>query len=146
MKAIHPIFTKELVMTEAVKIKADIMWAYLNKPNDMSGKFQVDLCNLSDKAAEALQDMGLEVKFKEGKGKYITCKSTRPIRAYDDGGSEVEEQLGNGTKGVALVGTYSWSYQKKKGISPALKRLVVTELVEYSGAPVGELVAEDDLL
>jgi len=39
-------------MTDAVKIKADIMWAYLDKVNDMSGKFQVDLCNLSDKAAE----------------------------------------------------------------------------------------------
>ena len=36
--------------TEAVKVKAEIMWAFLNKPNEMSGKFQVDLCNLSDKA------------------------------------------------------------------------------------------------
>jgi hypothetical protein len=48
-------------MTDAVKIKADIMWAYLDKVNDMSGKFQVDLCNLSDKAAAALQDIGLRV-------------------------------------------------------------------------------------
>ena len=134
-------------MNEAVKIKADIMWAYLDKPNDMSGKYQVDLCNLSDKAAGALEELGLEVKTKEGKGKYITCKSTRPILAYDDCGSLIEgNSLGNGSKAVALVGTYSWSYQKKQGISPALKRLVVTELVEYSGAPVGELVAEDDLL
>ena len=133
-------------MTEAVKIKADIMWAYLDKVNDMSGKYQVDLCNLSEKAAEALQDLGLEVKFKEGKGKYITCKSTRPIHAYDDGGSQIDEQVGNGSKGVALVGTYSWAYQKKKGTSPALKRLVITDFVQYNGAPVGELVAEDDLL
>jgi len=101
-------------MTDAVKIKADIMWAYLDKVNDMSGKFQVDLCNLSDKAAQALQDIGLEVKFKDGKGKYITCKSTRPIHAYDDGGSQIDAQVGNGSKGVALVGTYSWAYQKKK--------------------------------
>jgi len=35
-------------MTDAVKVKADIMWAYLDKVNDMSGKFQVDLCNLSE--------------------------------------------------------------------------------------------------
>jgi len=49
-------------MNEAVKIKADIMWAYLDKPNDMSGKYQVDLCNLSDKAAGALEELGLEVK------------------------------------------------------------------------------------
>ena len=133
-------------MTDAVKVKADIMWAYLDKVNDMSGKFQVDLCNLSEKAAEALQDLGLEVKFKEGKGKYITCKSTRPIHVYDDGGSQIEAQVGNGSKGVALVGTYSWSYQKKQGTSPALKRLVITDMLEYSGAPVGELISEDDLL
>jgi hypothetical protein len=133
-------------MTDAVKVKADIMWAYLDKVNDMSGKFQVDLCNLSDKAADALQDIGLEVKFKEGKGKYITCKSTRPIYAFDDGGSQIDAQVGNGSKGVALVGTYSWAYQKKKGVSPALKRLVITDMLEYGGQPVGELISEDDLL
>ena len=133
-------------MTDAVKVKADIMWAYLDKVNDMSGKFQVDLCNLSDKAADALQDIGLEVKFKEGKGKYITCKSTRPIYAFDDGGSQIDVQVGNGSKGVALVGTYSWAYQKKKGVSPALKRLVITDMLEYGGQPVGELISEDDLL
>ena len=133
-------------MTDAVKIKAEIMWAYLDKVNDMSGKFQVDLCNLSDKAAEALQDIGLEVKFKDGKGKYITCKSTRPIYAFDDGGSQIDVQVGNGSKGVALVGTYSWAYQKKKGVSPALKRLVITDMLEYGGQPVGELISEDDLL
>ena len=73
-------------MTDAVKIKAEIMWAYLDKVNDMSGKFQVDLCNLSDNASKALEDLGIDVKTKEGKGKFITCKSTRPIIAYDDGG------------------------------------------------------------
>ena len=118
-------------MTDAVKVKADIMWAYLDKVNDMSGKFQVDLCNLSDKAADALQDIGLEVKFKEGKGKYITCKSTRPIHAYDDGGSQIGAQVGNGSKGVALMGTYAWSYQKKKGVSPALKRVGYYRMLEY---------------
>jgi hypothetical protein len=133
-------------MTDAVKIKAEIMWAYLDKVNDMSGKFQVDLCNLSDKAADALQDIGLEVKFKDGKGKYITCKSTRPIYAFDDGGSQIDAQVGNGSKGVALVGTYAWAYQKKKGVSPALKRLVITDMLEYGGEPVGELISEDDLL
>ena len=99
-------------MTEAVKIKAEIMWAYLNKPNEMSGKYQVDLCNLSPKATEALEDMGLEVKTKEGKGKYITCKSTRPITIYDDGGSILDGSLlGNGSKAVALVDAWEWAYQ-----------------------------------
>ena len=134
-------------MTDAVKIKAEIMWAYLNKPNEMSGKYQVDLCNLSPKATEALEDMGLEVKTKEGKGKYITCKSTRPITIYDDGGSILDgSMLGNGSKAVALVDAWEWSYQKKKGISPGLKKLVITEFKSYTGADVGDLVTEDDLL
>ena len=134
-------------MTDAVKIKADIMWAYLTKPNEMSGKYQVDLCNLSDKATEALQDMGLEVKTKEGKGKYITCKSTRPITIYDDGGSVLDGSvLGNGSKAVALVDAWEWQYQKKKGISPGLKKLVITEFKAYNGAEIGDMVMEDDLL
>lgn len=134
-------------MTDAVKIKADIMWAYLTKPNEMSGKYQVDLCNLSDKATAALQDMGLDVKTKEGKGKYITCKSTRPITIYDDGGSVLDGSvLGNGSKAVALVDAWEWQYQKKKGISPGLKKLVITEFKAYNGADVGDMVMEDDLL
>ena len=134
-------------MTDAVKIKADIMWAYLTKPNEMSGKYQVDLCNLSDKATAALQDMGLDVKTKEGKGKYITCKSTRPITIYDDGGSVLDGSvLGNGSKAVALVDAWEWQYQKKKGISPGLKKLVITEFKAYNGAEIGDMVMEDDLL
>jgi hypothetical protein len=72
--------------TEAVKSQSGSYVGFLNKPNEMSGKFQVDLCNLSDKAVGALEEMGIEVKTKEGKGAYVTCKSTRPIAAYDDGG------------------------------------------------------------
>ena len=133
-------------MTDAVKVKADIMWAYLNKPNELSGKYQVDLCNLSDKAAKALEEMGLEIKQKEGKGNYITCKSTRPIVAFDDGGSAIDGGiLGNGSKAVALVGSYEWAYQRKKGVSPALRKLVITELVQYNGVGEDEL-STDELL
>ena len=131
-------------MTDAVKVKADIMWAYLNKPNELSGKYQVDLCNLSDKAAKALEEMGLEIKQKEGKGNYITCKSTRPIVAFDDGGSAIDGGiLGNGSKAVALVGSYEWAYQRKKGVSPALRKLVITELVQYNGVSEDELTTDE---
>ena len=131
----------------AVKIKAEVMWASLTKPNEMSGKYQLDLCNLSDKAVEALEDMGINVKSKDGKGKFITCTSTRPIMAYDDGGSLLDGSLlGNGSKAVALVDAWEWSYQKKKGISPGLKKLVITEFKTYTGADVGEMALEDDLL
>jgi len=123
---------------KAIKIKADVFWCQHNKVNDMSGKFQLNLCNLSDAAVEALEDMGISVQTGEDKkadmGKYITCKSEKAIRVFDTDNDEITEAIGNGSKGKALVSTYSWTYKNKKGISPSLKKLVITDLVEYSAA------------
>lgn len=130
-----------------LKIKCDIYWAQLNKMNEMSGAYQVNLCNLSDAAAEALEEMGLSVnqdsEKKADMGKYITCKSkNKPMKAFDVGGDEITENIGNGSKAKALVGTYSWTYKNKKGISPSLIKLVVTDLVEYEGG--GGISADDE--
>jgi hypothetical protein len=123
---------------KAIKLKADVYWCQHNKVNDMSGKFQLNLCNLSDAAVEALEDMGISVQTGEDKkadmGKYITCKSEKAIRVFDTDNDEITEAIGNGSKGKALVSTYSWTYKNKKGISPSLKKLVITDLVEYSAA------------
>jgi hypothetical protein len=131
--------------TQRVKIKADVMWAYMDKPNDMSGKYQVDLANLSDPAVKALEDMGITVRQKEGKGFFITCKSTQPIKAFDKAGDVIEGvSIGNGSKAIALVGYYDWSYGAKTGKSPSLKKLVIDELVSYEGAEAPEAVIDDD--
>jgi hypothetical protein len=141
---------KEIEMTDEkkkVKIKCDIYWAQLNKMNDLSGAYQVNLCNLSDAAAEALEEMGLSVnqdsEKKADMGKYITCKSReKPMKAFDVDGDEITEDIGNGSKAKALVGTYDWTYKNKKGVSASLIKLVVTDLVEYSGG--GGISADDE--
>ena len=56
-----------------------------------------------------------------------------------------EIMIGNGSKGKALVGCYEWKYKNKKGVSPSLKRLIITELVEYASAG-GEALDDDDIL
>lgn len=131
---------------KAIKVKCDIFWAQHNKINDMSGKYQINLCNLSDAAVEALEGMGISVATGEDKkadmGRYITCKSEKPIKVFDTDGDEITEAIGNGSKGKAMIGSYSWTYKNKKGISPSLKKLVITELVEYSAA--GGLDADDE--
>lgn len=131
---------------KAIKVKCDIFWAQHNKINDMSGKYQINLCNLSDAAVEALEGMGISVATGEDKkadmGRYITCKSEKPIKVFDTDGDEITEAIGNGSKGKAMIGSYSWTYKNKKGISPSLKKLVITELVEYSAA--GGLTADDE--
>lgn len=119
---------------QSVKLKADVMWAQLDKVNDMSGKFQVDLTNLSEAAVVALEEMGITVPEKEGRGRYITCKSSIPIKAFDNDGVELTGvKIGNGSKAKAIITAYEWKYKNKKGVSPSLKKLVITDLVEYGG-------------
>jgi hypothetical protein len=138
-------------MSEAkpkVKIKADVYWAQLNKINDMSGKYQVNLCNLSDQAATALEEIGVSVQEDPEKkaemGKYITCKSNKPIRAYDTDGEEIDMLIGNKSQCKALVSSYEWSYKNKKGKSPSLLKLVITDLVEFAGG--NEMSADEEAL
>ena len=133
-------------MNQSVKIKADIMWAQMNKINDLSGKYQVNLCNLSDAAVEALEGMDIEVREKEGMGKYITCKSAKPMKAYDTDGDEITEDIGNGSKSKAIISSYEWKYKNKKGVSPSLKKLVITELVEYGEGKGGSSLNDDEVL
>ena len=132
---------------KAIKIKADVFWCQHDKVNEMSGKFQVNLCNLSDAAAAAFEDMGVSVQIGEDKkadmGKYITCKSSNPIKIYDNDGDEITGQIGNGSKCKALVGSYDWTYKNKKGTSPALRKLIITDLIEYA---VGGNLDDDEVL
>lgn len=133
--------------TQRVKIKADVMWAYMDKPNEMSGKYQVDLCNLSDPAVQAIESLGVSVRQKDDKGYFITCKSNKPIRAYDKNGDEIEGvSIGNGSKAIAMVGFYEWNWKNKAGVSPSLKKLVIDELVTYEGAEPIESFDDDEVL
>jgi len=130
---------------DRVKIKADIMWAYLDRMNDMSQKYQVDLCNLSDAAVSALEGMGISVAQKEGKGYYITCKSKNEIRAYGSDGDEIEGKIvGNGSKAVALIEPYAWTWKNKEGVSASLKKLVITDLQKYESDVEQVAIQEDD--
>lgn len=132
--------------TQSVKIKADVMWAQLDKVNEMSGKYQVNLCNISEAAVVALEEMGISVPDKEGQGRYITCKSANPIKAFDNDGVELTGvKIGNGSKAKAIITSYEWKYKNKKGVSPSLKKLVITDLVEYGGGGIVDLDDEEVL-
>lgn len=129
-----------------VKIKAEVQWCFHNKQNDMSGKFQVDLCNLSEGAVKALESLGLEVRSREDKpekGFYITAKSSIPIKVFDSEGNDLANvAIGNGSKAVALVTSYSWKWKNKEGTSASLKKMVIEELQAYDG----DSEDDDDIL
>jgi hypothetical protein len=122
------------IESKPVKIKATLMWASLDKVNPMSGDYQVELCELSPAAVAALEEIGVEARKrpdKPEKGFFITAKSKYPIRAYDPAGDEIHAAVGNGSKGTAVIGSYEWTFKNKKGVSASIKKLVVTDIVEY---------------
>ena len=119
------------------KIKANVMWANLNHLNEMSGKYQVDFCNLSKGAVDALAKEGIRVlegsKPGEDKGSYITCKSIYPIPSYYEDGSEVAPttKVSNGSEVEVTINPYTWDFKGKSGVSASIVKLVFTKLVEF---------------
>jgi len=126
--------------TKPMKIEADIMWAFLDTPNTMSGKYQVDLCNLSKNAIKALEEVGVNVRNKDDKGFFVTAKSKNyAISAVDQAGNPIEGKVGNGSRGIALIKTYPYNMNGKKGVGVGINKLVITKLVEYNPEPVEDL-------
>lgn len=117
-----------------LKLNATIQWAFLTERNEMSGAFQVDLCNLSKAAVDALTDLGVEVRHKDDKGFFVTGKSRNyPIEAQLSDGGRIPEgtKVGNGSKAKAVVSPYEWKFKNKKGVSISIKKLIITDLVPY---------------
>lgn len=129
-----------------VKLQAEINWAFFDKVSDMSGKYQVDLCNLSDQAVKALEGIGVAVRQREDKpekGWFVTVKSNNPIKPVDEKGNHITALVANGSKATALVTAYNWTWKNKSGVSPSLMKIVITDLKEY----VPETAeADDDIL
>jgi hypothetical protein len=137
-------------MSEAnINLKCQLYWPSLTSKNQLADKYTVDLALLSDEAVTALEDMGLKVNNKgDDRGYYITCKSNNKYRAFHPDGEEVlikgrtplsEDDnpdmgviVANGSEAKCLVGFYDWEYMKKKGRSPTLRRMVISNVVEYT--------------
>ena len=132
-----------------VMVNCDLFWPNLTHKNELAGKYTVDLSNLSDAAVTALEDMGITINNKgDERGHFITCKSNNKYRAFRPDGTELllkgrtprsdedDVQSGsivaNGTEARCLIGYYDWEYLKKKGRSATLKRLEITNLIEYA--------------
>lgn len=123
--------------TKPMKIEADIMWAFLDTPNTMSGKYQVDLCNLSKNAIKALEEVGVNVRNKDDKGFFVTAKSKNyAITAIDEAGNPITAKIGNGSRGIALIKPYAYKMNGKAGVGVGINKLIVTKLVEYNPEPV----------
>jgi hypothetical protein len=98
---------------------------------------------LSDKACEALEELGIKIKNKDTMGKFIVGKSKFVFEPVDEDGNPVDiKKIGNGTKVVALVTSYRHKMSAKFGSAPSIQKLIVTELKTYN--PEGAVKEETE--
>ena len=133
--------------TKPVKVSGQLFWSnwmkeFNTKFTPTNTKYECTLGMLSDNAATALTGLGIKVKNKDTMGNHIVGKSKFIFTPIDTEGNPVDiSKIGNGTKVTALVSSYKHPMSSMHGLAPSISKLIVTELVVYSGA---ESVDEED--
>lgn len=131
-----------------VRVAGELFWAnwmaeFNTKFNEDNTKYECTLGMLSDKAAEALEELGIKIKNKDTMGKFIVGKSKFVFEPVDEEGNPVDiKKIGNGTKVVALVSSYRHKMSAKFGSAPSIQKLIVTELKTYN--PEGAVKEETE--
>ena len=133
-------------------VKGIAQWASLSKPNDMSGKFQIDVCNLSEADVKQLEGQGVSNIHEETirdddyepRGHYLTMRSNAVSKAGEnlDPPKVVDAKkqplprgvlVGNGSVVNVVYDPFEWTYKKKAGVSAGLRIVQVLELVKFEG-------------
>lgn len=133
--------------TKPVRITGEIFFAtdmvQFNEYTEAAQKYVAQIGKLSEDYANKLRELGVHVGENELKGLNISCKSNYKHTVVDEDGNEIDPKIiGNGSKCVAVVGTYDWKFGKKSGKAASLKKLIVTDLIKYE--PTEKVAAEED--
>ena len=137
-------------MYQSMVIKGTAQWAHVHEPNDLSGKFQVDICQLDKATVKKLEDVGIEVRQGEGEkehnGSFIVAKPKRRPKVMDAAKNIWPSNLliGNGSTVKCSVTPFDWTFKKKSGISASLNSLMVVDFKSADMSGTGDLEAEDD--
>lgn len=138
---------------------AKVKWAKLIKPDEMSGKWSINLY-LSAEQIEAVKKEGINPKEdKDGipfvqatrKPKSSKGADIEPPRVVDAERKPFTKNIGNGSICNVIVSFYDWEFNKKTGRGVWLEAVQVVDLKDYAGSedfdePVGAQVKnEDDL-
>tara|TARA_R100001377_G_scaffold38404_2_gene21361 strand:+ start:999 stop:1457 length:459 start_codon:yes stop_codon:yes gene_type:complete len=120
-------------------IKGVGQWACVHEINDMSKKYQIDICQLGKKDIEALEKAGVEVKEgtgdKESKGRYVIAKTIRAPKVIDSSKQvwPPKIKIGNGSTVKCSVHPFDWVYKGKSGRSLSLNTVMVVDFQDYVG-------------
>ena len=68
----------------------------------------------------------------------------RSVHNGSDGDEIVGSIVGNGSKAIAMIEPYTWTWKNKEGVSASLKKLVITDLQKYESDVEQVAIQEDD--
>ena len=119
---------------ETAVIQGKAYWAKLNTPDEMSGKYQIDVCNLSDVAIASLEKHGVVPKNKDDeRGTFITARSKFDVPVINSDKEGMNGTLiGNGSD-VKVKISFNKDHQmvSQYGTSMYVNKVMVTNLVAY---------------
>ena len=120
---------------ETAIISGKAYWTKLNRKDEFSDKYQMDIGGLSDKSKEVLLSHGVKLKNKEDdRGEFVTAKTqyTVPVIDSDKQAINGNTLIGNGS-GVKVKVAFNknHAFVEKYGTSLYLNKVQVTELVAY---------------
>lgn len=135
-----------------------VKWAKLIKPDEMSGKWSINLYMTAEQLEE-VQANGIEPKTdKEGvpfiyaarKPKSAKGAEISPPRVVDANRQPFKGMIGNGSVCNVIVSFYDWTFNKQTGKGVWLEAVQVIDLKEHAGGedfdvPVGAEINEDGL-
>ena len=121
---------------ETAIISGKAFWTKLNRKDEYSDKYQLDVGDLSDKSKEVLASHGVKLKNKnDDRGEFITARTQYLVPVIDSDKKTIDRDtlIGNGSSvRVKVDFNKNHPFAEKYGTSMYLKKVQVTELVEYS--------------
>ena len=120
---------------ETAIISGKAFWTKLNRKDEYSDKYQMDIGDLSDKSKEVLTSHGVKLKNKnDDRGEFITARTQYLVPVIDSNKKVIDSDtlIGNGSSvRVKIDFNKTHPFVEKYGTSMYLKKVQVTELVEY---------------
>ena len=132
---------------ETAIISGKAFWTKLNRKDEYSDKYQLDVGDLSEKSKEVLTSHGVKLKNKnDDRGEFITARTQYLVSVIDSDKQVIDSDtlIGNGSSvRVKVDFNKTHPFVEKYGTSMYLKKVQVTELVEYGGNDFDD---DDDLV
>ena len=123
------------VARETAVISGKAFWTKLNRRDEYSDKYQMDIGELSEKSKDVLSSHGVNLKNKEDdRGEYVTARSKYivPIIDSDKRQVDLETLIGNGSEVKAKVAfNKTHGFVDKNGTSLYLNKVQVVSLIEF---------------